>query len=86
MTPIKDQRSEVNMKPILKIVAGKSTAPTPYDEQKGCKHITALQKNLLSAAVRYVKQGTIGSTNDRIRKASDLSGIPRNLIEVEIKI
>lgn len=43
------------------------------------------RSQLLAAAVRYVTLGRDGTPQDRLRTASDLSGIPKNLIEVELK-
>jgi len=73
------------MKSALKLVSQKPSAPAPYDEQRGRKRIVMLHGHLLAAVVRYVNEGAAGTMKDRIREASDLSGIPRSLIEVEIK-
>jgi hypothetical protein len=71
------------MKPDLKIVRGPKTESQPYDEQKGLRRIQMLQSQLLAASVRYVLEGTTDKPQDRVRKASDVSGIPRSLIEIE---
>lgn len=52
----------------------------------GLKLSMAMQRSrLLETAVRYVREGRDGSPQDRLRTASDLSGIPKNLIESESK-
>ena len=71
------------MKTNLKIVAHQAK-PAPYDEKRGRTRIVRLQSQLMAAAVSYVAHGSLGTRMDRVREASDLSGIPRNLIEVEI--
>lgn len=71
------------MKPALKIVH--APAATPYDAARGKKRIAALRNSLLQASIRYVREGDEGTRHDRLRAASDLSGIPRTLIEVSLK-
>lgn len=73
------------MKPDLKIVREPKPETAPYDEQKGLRRIKMLRAQLLAASVRYVLEGSAGTHNDRVRTASDLSGVPRNLIEVGTK-
>ena len=71
-------------KPDLKIVRQPTPAAAPpYDEQKGVRRVQMLKAQLLAACVRYVAEGSSGTAMDRLRHASDMSGIPRNLIEVE---
>lgn len=70
-------------RPNLKIVG--KPASVPYGEARGIRRIATLRNQLLAASVRYVKDGKSGSVNDRVRECSDWSGIPRTLIEVEIK-
>ena len=72
-------------KPDLKIVRQPTPAATPpYNEQKGVRRVQMLKAQLLAACVRYVTEGASGKPQDRVREASDMSGIPRNLIEVEV--
>jgi hypothetical protein len=52
------------------------------DMQEGLKR---QRERLLAAAVTYVRDGRDGAPQDRLRTASSLSGIPINLIEVELK-
>lgn len=40
---------------------------------------------LFNAAVRYVKEGREMTWHDRLRQASNLSGIPITFIEIEAK-
>lgn len=49
------------------------------------KRIASLRKALLTASVNYILQGAAGVWQDRLREASELSGIPRNLIEIAVK-
>lgn len=69
------------MKPALAIVPDQ--LPQPYDEKKGRKRIEIVPKQLLRASVRYILEGQTGTQKDRLREASDMSGIPRALLEVE---
>lgn len=57
----------------------------PLDEVSAKLNITIRRNQLLQVAVRYVIEGKDGHMQDRIRTASDLSGIPRNLLEVEVE-
>lgn len=52
------------------------------DEVSGRLNITIRKNQLMAAAVKYVLEGRDGHMQDRIRTASDLSGIPRSLLEV----
>jgi len=65
--------------PNLKLVEEETT-----DEKRRWR-IKMQKGQLMAVAVRYVRDGKDGTMNDRLRTASDLSGIPRNLIEVEVK-
>ncbi len=71
-------------KAALKLVE-KTPMPMPFDDEKGKRRMGALRAQLLAAAVRYVTEGKDGTRQDRIRTASNLSGIPVVLIEVEVK-
>lgn len=78
------------MKSHLKVVAEKApSAPAPYDDAKCRKRIEAARARLLAEAVRFVVQGATkeggNSVPDRVRAASDLTGIPRVLIEAEAR-
>lgn len=68
------------MKASLKLVPAPST-PAPYDEAKAKKRLQIGREQLLSAAVRYVKDGKEMTRGDRLRLASSLSGIPITLID-----
>lgn len=57
----------------------------PYCSKAGAKRVESLRRHLMTAAVRYVHEGNDGTVGDRLRMASDLSGIPKNLIEVELQ-
>lgn len=61
----------------------KPPIPLPVDDAKAKKIIESLRDKLLSAAVRYVRDGKDGHRCDRLRTASSLSGIPLNQIEIE---
>lgn len=61
----------------------KPPIPIPFDDAKAKKIIEAQRDKLLSAAVRYVKDGRDGHRCDRLRTASSLSGLPYNLIDIE---
>lgn len=73
------------MKPDLKLVGKtKTVTPAPYAEAYGIRRITILRNQLLAACVRYVKEGKSGKAPDRVREASDWSGVPRTLIEAAL--
>lgn len=63
-------------------------APAPYDDARCRKAIEGLRRRLLAEAVRFVVQGATkekgNAIPDRIRDASDLTGIPRVLIAAEV--
>lgn len=61
----------------------KPPIPIPFDETRGKKRIEALRAQLLSAAVRYIKDGEEGHRCDRLRTASSLSGLPLSIIDIE---
>lgn len=69
-------------KPDLKLVA---PAPLPYDEAKGIRRVKTLRDQLFAAALRYIQDGSSGTMQDRLRQASDLAGIPRNILEIAVK-
>lgn len=56
-----------------------------FPDEGMLKGLELQRAQLLSAAVRYVRDGRDGKPQDRLRTASNLSGIPINLIEVELK-
>jgi hypothetical protein len=56
----------------------------PLDEVSGRLNITIRKNQLMAAAVKYILEGRDGHMQDRIRTASDASGIPRNLLEVAV--
>lgn len=51
----------------------------------GSEKITVLKNQLLDAALRYINFGNDGTKADRIRTASNLSGIPIRTLEVELE-
>lgn len=55
-----------------------------YSSEHGMRRMLQLKKSLLSAAVQYVQDGTIGTRNDRVRASSEATGLPRNLIEIAV--
>lgn len=61
----------------------KPPIPIPFDDARGKKRIEALRAQLLSASIRYVKDGKDGHKCDRLRTASNLSGLPLNIIAIE---
>lgn len=71
------------MKPNLKVVRTPSV-PKPYDTAKGLRRVSNLRSQLMAASVRYVLEGNDGTKKDRLRTASNCSGIPLLLIEVEV--
>jgi hypothetical protein len=71
-------------KPALSIVA-KPAIPTPFDDAKGKKLIEANRARLLAASVKYIREGKDGSFPERVITASNLSGIPRALLDAEAK-
>jgi len=61
-----------------------STAIYTFPDRDMCRNLETQRAQLLAAAVRYVRDGRDGTPQDRLRTASNLSGIPINLIEVEL--
>lgn len=49
------------------------------------RHIKSVRDQLLESAVTYVLTGQDGTDKDRLRTASDLSGIPISQIELELE-
>lgn len=77
-------------KPDLRVVPRAAEA-APFDDKKGRKRIQILRTQLLRAAARYVSDGRTDENGkpslrgDRLREASNLSGIPLKLIDVEAR-
>lgn len=69
------------MKTKLQLVQAPKQEPKPYDEAKGMKRMEFLRAQLLLAAVRFVREGKTNTPQDRLRLASDLSGVSRVAIE-----
>jgi hypothetical protein len=69
------------MKPDLKLIRKEPA----LDDGKSRKRLIALRRQLLAAAVRHVLEGKEGSQNDRLREASNISGIPLTLIDTALK-
>ena len=59
--------------------------PAPYDDTKGLKAIIGMRAKLLAASVKYIVEGRDGCAQDRIRTASNLSGITRDALCVAVK-
>lgn len=57
----------------------------PCDDTKGLKAIAGFKAKLLAASVRYIVEAKDGSMNDRLRTASNLSGITRDALVVAVK-
>lgn len=60
-------------------------APRVYTSEHGMKRMATLRAALLAAAVQYVREGTDGSRNDRVRTSSEATGISRSLIEIAVE-
>lgn len=73
------------MKAKLELVKTPKATPVKYDETKGLKRMVFLRRQLFIAAVRYIKEGKTGTMMDRLRLCSDMTGIPRLLLEAEVK-
>lgn len=54
-----------------------------YSDAIGVRQIKSQREELLAEAVKYVNLGKDGHRCDRLRTASNLSGLPYNLIDVE---
>lgn len=61
------------------------TKPRADAEARRRALLARRRTELLALAVAYVREGRDGTPQDRLRTASDLAGIPINLIEVELK-
>jgi hypothetical protein len=71
-------------KPDLKIVSPVTGKAKATDEMRR-RRISSCQRILLNAALAYITDGTDGTRNDRLRTASNLSGIPLTLIDAALK-
>jgi hypothetical protein len=69
------------MKPKLKLVSREVAA----NDAKTRRRLVTMRGQLLAAAVRHVLEGKEGSQNDRLREASNISGIPLTLIDTALK-
>ena len=69
--------------PKLELVITQKETP-PYNELRELKTMELLRARLLASAARYVSQGKRGKPQDRMREASDITGIPRVFIETEV--
>lgn len=72
------------MSPAKLSVVPTPTPPVP-DPARLERRLTVLRRQIMCAAVRYVRESPGGTRGDRLRAASALSGIPLNLIDVEEK-
>lgn len=71
------------MKPNLALV--RRPKILPYDTPRARRRMEALRRHLMVSAVKYVVEGLDGTRADRLRTASDLAGIPINLILAELE-
>lgn len=55
-----------------------------FDTPNAEARLILMRAQLLRAAVRYVQQSKQGCAADRVRRASDLTGIPRVLIRAAL--
>ena len=55
-----------------------------YNNEQGVRRMVKLRAALLACAAQYVRDGATGTRHDRVRFASDVTGIPRNLIEIAV--
>jgi len=69
----------------LRLVEPQKQPTIKYDGTKGLKRMVFLRRQLFIAAVRYIKEDKTGAMMDRLRMCSDLTGIPRLLLETEVK-
>ena len=65
-------------------MVGCSPAARPDPDTATRGWIELLRQQLLTASARYVSEGASGTRAERLREASDLSGIPRGVIELEM--
>jgi hypothetical protein len=70
------------MKPNLKVVPKEKKPKPVYDPARGVTRLVRLREALLTGAVQFVIEGKEGTLNDRIRKASEITGISRSQIEI----
>ena len=54
------------------------------DDLSARLNIRIRRNQLMKECVKFVRECKVGHIQDRIRIASDASGIPRSLIEVEV--
>ena len=64
-------------KPNLKLVPAFKKQPKPHD----ATYLAKLRAAMLHASAQFVNHHEKGSRNDRIREASDATGISRSQIE-----
>lgn len=71
------------MRPRLELV-GPTTRnkAKPYDAAAGRRGLIAMRASLTRGALRYIVEGpTRAEQKERLREASDLTGIPRTILE-----
>lgn len=73
------------MKPALKVVPKEKKPKPVYDPTRGVARLVRLREALLTGAVQFVLEGKEGTVNDRIRRASELTGISRSQIEIAVE-
>ena len=60
-----------------------------FDEDHARQRLEALRLQLMRAALRYAQQGVAptqgNSLPERLQRASDVSGVPRVLLEAELR-
>ena len=61
----------------------------PYDDSKSRRRIESLRAQLLAEVVRFVQEGATSDAGNgipsRVAEGSNLSGIPRSLIDVVVR-
>lgn len=69
----------------LHVVHDAAEACGKYDDDNSRRVIYLIREELMAASVRYIRDGKEGTLQDRLREASDMSGIPRLMLEAEIR-
>lgn len=69
-------------RPKFAIVAPAAGKPKATDEMRR-RRIASCHRILLNASIAYINDGTDGTRCDRLRTASDLSGIPRTILQAK---
>jgi hypothetical protein len=59
--------------------------PKPSIDERSMARIDDLRAQLMAAVVHFVRKGKVGKPVERLNTASDRAGIPRGLIELEMR-